>query len=448
VTLVFDGAPLATPGRDTVSWLDDPKLPHIGARDSDDGFSRSAGSILAVVIHTSKGETGPLRTTPSAPSTKAESLARYQGRSSRDVSWHFTIDVDGTVVQSADPDVWACWHAGQVNGRTVGIELVQLDDLALYPAQLAAAAWLVELLCARYAIPRTVPVGPGCEPWTRIIPELMRRPEGDSGASWRGVYGHRNCSRRRGAGDPGDHVVRALLATGFVGVAVDRRGVRTVGGPVCGAAPEVVRAPAAIAWPPVPSWIDEAREYTDTRDLATTPEAFVREALAMLSTLGVGSERALEVVAHCATESAWGRRAVAFNAGGVKLSRTDTEREERRSGDGLPWWRWRGHIESGDDPVAYYRAFESATAFWSFWLARYVPRSAELAERDRYIETGRRFWGTGDWFAAMLLAGYRGEVRKAQLEALVRAGHDLAGHPSIAEHRRIVERVRALKGAA
>jgi hypothetical protein len=48
----------------------------------------------------------------------------------------------------------------------------------------------------------------------------------------------------------------------------------------------------------------------------------------------------------------------------------------------------------------------------------------------------------------MLLAGYRGEVRKAQLEALVRAGHDLAGHPSIAEHRRIVERVRALKGAA
>lgn len=448
MSLVIDGERIETPGHDTLSWLDDNTLPHMGARPHDDGFPRTPDKADAITAHTSKGENGPLIETPAPPSTRAEVLARYQGRTPRDVSWHFTVDVDETIVQSADPGAWACWHAGQVNGHTIGIELVQYDDLALYRGQIKAAVWLITFLCDHYGIPKTVPVDVGCSPWAKIIPELMKAPEGNSGASWRGVYGHRNCSRRRGTGDPGDHLMRALLAAGFETVTVDRAGHRIgAGAPVCGAAP--VRAPAPtparISWPPIPSWVDADEEFTDTADRTnTSPESFVREHLPRLLALGVSRDRACEVLAHCGTESSWGRRGVAFNFGGVKLSKTDTTREERRNGNGLAWWRWKGHVEAGDDDVVYYRAFASPEEFWRFWLARYTPKTAALAERDRYIETGRRFWDAGwprgAWFVAMLLAGYRGEVRQKELSALA----DPSTHPSVVEFMRVVERVRTI----
>jgi len=444
MSLVLDGQRIETPGHDTVSWLDNNTLPHIGARPHDDGFPRTPDKVHDITAHTSKGEPGPLIETAPPPSTRAELLARYQGNTPRDVSWHFTVDTDGTIVQSADPGLWACWQAGQVNGHSIGIELVQYDDLALYRVQIDAAVWLIMFLCDHYAIPKTVPVDAGCSPWKGIIPELMKAPEGDAGASWHGVYGHRNCSRRRGPGDPGDHLMRALLAAGFETVTVDRRGRRVAAGaPVCGPAP--VPAAVRLAWPPVPSWIDADEELTDTDDRPnTSPEAFVREHLPRLLALGVGHDRACEVLAHCGTESSWGRRGVGFNLGGVKLSKTDTVREERRNGNGLPWWRWKGHVDAGDDDVVYYRVFASADDFWRFWLARYVPKSAAVAERDRYIETGRRFWDAGwprgAWFVAMLLAGYRGEVRQKELAALA----DPSTHPSVVEFLRIVERVRAI----
>jgi len=454
VTLVLGGVSVPTPGVDTRSWVDDPRLPHIGASRRDDGSPRRRGDVRAIVLHTTKGRPGPMASVPPPPSEAAERYARYQGRTARDVSWHYTVDVDGTIVQSADPDVWECWHAGLNNDGTVGIELVQRDDLALYGPQLDALVWLVATHCDRYGIPRTFPVGPDGRPWQKIIPELMKAPEGDAGRSWRGVYGHRNCSRRRGAGDPTDHPFAALLAAGFAPIRLDAKGRRSApGAPVCGDAPTSVRCvpalpPGLAAWPPVPEWIDEDREVTDTADRTVAPEAWVREAASHLRSLGAPEARVAEVIAHCAVETGWGRRGVAHNHGGVKLSQTDTRREERRAGEGLPWWRWAGHRASGDDPVVYYRAFPDDAAFWAFWLARYAPRSADVAERDRYIATGAAFWGdpsvpsgdAGGWFVAMLRAGYRGPVRQQE----IREARDPAQHESVSEHRDVVRRVRMI----
>ena len=454
MTFVFGGHTYPAPGHDTLSWIDDPRLPHIGADRRDDGSPRRREEVRAIVLHTTKGRRGEIRSTPPPPSEAAERYARYQGRTEREVSWHFTVDVDGTVVQSADPDLWECWHAGTNNDGTVGIELVQLDDHALYSVQLDALTWLIATLCDRYGIPRTFPVGADGRPWVGIIPELMKAPEGDAGRSWRGVYGHRNCSRRRGAGDPTDHPFVALLAAGFAPVRLDAKGRRTApGAPVCGAAPSPARCvpalpPGLAAWPPVPSWVDEDREVTDTADRAVAPEAWAREAAVHLRALGVPEARVAEVIAHCAVECSWGRRAVAHNHGGVKLSQTDTVRSERRTGEGLPWWRWPGHQASGDGAVAYYRAFDDDETFWRFWLARYAPRNAEVAERDRYVPTGAAFWGdparssgdAGGWFVELLRAGYRGEVRQKE----IRETRDPAQHPSVVEHRDVVRRVRAM----
>lgn len=453
MTLVLGGNSYPTPGRDTKSWLDDPRLPHIGASRRDDGEARTRDEVRSIVIHTTKGKLGPLLTSTPPRSEKAESLARYQSRTERDVSWHATVDVDGTVVQSADPDVWECWHAGRVNGSTVGVELVQLDDRALYAEQLDAAVWLVATLCDRYGIPHTIPVGPDGRPWAGIIPELMKAPEGDSGKSWSGVYGHRNCSRRRGAGDPGDHVFAALLAAGFAPVPLDQKGRRIApGAPVCGDPIRFIACPAAPppelpAWPSIPDWIDADQEHTDTADRASNPGDWSRAALGHLVALGCPVSRIPEVIAHCATECSWGRRAIGHNHGGVKLSQTDTVREERKTGDGLPWWRWTGHARSGDDPVVYYRAFADDRAFWTFWLARYVPKSEDVAQRDRYIATGAAFWNTSaasgsasGWFVEMLRAGYRGPVRQREL----RDAREPEKHESVAEHRDVVDRVRRM----
>jgi hypothetical protein len=196
--------------------------------------------------------------------------------------------------------------------------------------------------------------------------------------------------------------------------------------------------------PPLPAWIDPTQELVDTTDRDVTPEAFVRDSLAHLEALGVPRERAFEVVAHCATECRWGERALGDNCGGVKLKQDDDRAHRKASGRGLAWWRWAGHIKSGDALWVYYRAFDDRASFWRFWLARYVPRPGWPADRARYVETGRAFWGTGDWFTELLRAGYRGPIRRAEVLAILERGSDPAEHPSVKAHRKVVARVKSI----
>ena len=207
MTLVIDGQRVETPGMETISWLDDAKVPRVK-----DGRRRVPQSARAIVLHTVHGKLGPLSDAPSVPSARAERYARYQAGTAREVSWHITVDTDGTIVQSADVAAWTCWHATSVNGWTVGVELVQEADGTVYRPQLAAVVALCDLLCARLGIERRVPARAGV-PIVGVVPRLT----GTDGP-WSGVFGHRNQTRQRGAGDPGSSVVLALLAAGYAGV--------------------------------------------------------------------------------------------------------------------------------------------------------------------------------------------------------------------------------------
>lgn len=207
MTLVIDGQRIDTPGLETISWLDDHAVPRVT-----DGRRRVPQATRAIVLHTVHGKLGGVSEKPSLPSTRAERYARYQASTSREVSWHATVDTDGTVVQSADFASWTCWHATSVNGWTIGIELVQEADGTVYRPQLAAVVSLCDLLCARLGIERRVPARNGVP-----IVGVVQRLTGHDGP-WSGVFGHRNQTTNRGPGDPGSHVFLALMAAGYLGV--------------------------------------------------------------------------------------------------------------------------------------------------------------------------------------------------------------------------------------
>lgn len=207
MSLVIDGQRIETPGLETISWLDDHRVPRVT-----DGRRRVPQATRAIVLHTVHGKLGALSDAPSVPSDRAERYARYQASTTREVSWHLTVDTDGTVVQSADVASWTCWHATSVNGWTVGVEMVQEADGTLYRLQLAAVVALCDLLCARLGIDRRVPARAGV-PIVGVVPRLT----GHDGP-WSGVFGHRNQTTNRGPGDPGSHVFLALMAAGYAGV--------------------------------------------------------------------------------------------------------------------------------------------------------------------------------------------------------------------------------------
>jgi peptidoglycan hydrolase-like protein with peptidoglycan-binding domain len=56
-------------------------------------------------------------------------------------------------------------------------------------------------------------------------------------------------------------------------------------------------------------------------------------------------------------------------------------------------------------------------------------RTAAYAEA-----TGAAFWSGGDWFAEMILAGYKGRPSKSKMRAIRARGEASAAHPSVAAH--------------
>lgn len=403
---------------ESVSWVDNPReVPK-----ATDGRARAKDAAKAIVLHTVHGKRGALKP-GGKPSKRAESYARYQAATARDVSWHFTIDTDGTVVQSADPALWLCWHAGAVNAWTIGIELVQDADGTLYEATLASTVALCELLCASLSIPRRLPVDASGKPSRGVIAALT-----GARGPWGGVFGHRNQTHNRGPGDPGDQPFEVLLRAGFEGVRLD-------------AAPPAL--PVTSSSKPHPAWLDSRAEVDASEPKSVDQRAFVGRHLSALRALGLDDVRATEVVAHLAIESGWGEHEHAHNAGGVKAQAGDAEAYERTYGGAMPWYRRGGHVASGDAPEVFYRGWPDTQAFAASWLKRYVPREGG----ERYKRTGELFWSDGPrvaWFVELIRAGYRGVVREAEIKAILAAGGDGSAHPSVQTYLRALATVRGL----
>lgn len=124
-----------------------PVIPFVQARNYSKGRPLP---ILAVVIHTAE-----CAETPSA----AENVAAFfAGPSAPQASAHYCVDCDSVVQCVRDDDT--SWHAGPVNGWTIGIELAGKAGQGASGWQdeysqrvLANAAELVAILCLDHSIP-------------------------------------------------------------------------------------------------------------------------------------------------------------------------------------------------------------------------------------------------------------------------------------------------------
>lgn len=206
--LIVDGVAAIVPGLVVVNFLDDPSL---RLKMGNDGRARRPGKhVRRVVLHTTRGVPGGRDQRPQVihpglgpPGHAAEDNAHFWARDPHCAGAHLVVDYDGSVVQTADVAREVSYHAGNVNGDTIGIEIVQGSDAGLYEGQLACVVALVEHLCKRFGLERTVQ-------W----------PYRGAGLPVAAVLGHRDVSDDRGKGDPGDRVYELLLAAGFS--AIDR----------------------------------------------------------------------------------------------------------------------------------------------------------------------------------------------------------------------------------
>lgn len=484
------------------SYADDRRVPRATDYNERDPTRDRDTAILGLLFHTVHGRRGALRP-GSKPDDRDFSFAQYQARTERDVSWDFTVGRDGDVVQSNDPATRYTWHAGlrAVNRATVGVEAVQDDDGGQYEATMAAQVALAEFLCEWLHIPRVTPVNADGTPFAGLLADPI----------FRGVYGHRNIPKRgpngkptamKPFGDPGDHVFLALLRAGFRGAIVEVRnglGYLTntfLDGETLRAESRVGNAVVSVssgahATPRTPpAWLDKAREVPLPQ--SAMPGAFPgrtdaemrafaeRHARVLHTTFRLPLRVIVQVVAHAATESAWGRVEVAHNAFGVKVRQSDDAAYRAKHGQGLAWYSRPGHVAAGDAAWVYYRGFDSPEDAWAFWLKRYVPRpanattpwaaytdAADVTTAD-YSGAGRAFWsaalapvgsaatpyppeGTapeGAWFVEMLLAGYRGSGRAAEVRDAVEDAETrgIAAlpivHPSVTAHADVCRRVR------
>ena len=213
MSLIINGRRIVTPGLDIVSWADDASLP----KGTD--FNRRTRKIRVIVWHTVHGKTGPLR--PGIKHSNRDRVyAIYQARTPRKVSWHFTIDTDGSITQSLDPCREVAWHASytETNEISVGIELVQDTDGSLYEGQIQASVAFSDVLHRELAaeghfVPKQIPWHEGSPDSRKLARCLPPRHCADV----YGNIGHRNNDPQKPFGDPGQYIFRALKTHGYEG---------------------------------------------------------------------------------------------------------------------------------------------------------------------------------------------------------------------------------------
>jgi hypothetical protein len=197
---------------ETVTYIDNPKC-KLGNRSFRKRTKEEKDNICAIVVHSTAGIPGgkDLREQVlyegSGESTNAGS--KYAGLWQNDTSkfggTHFVVDFDGMIYQCCDAATDAAYHAGEANGHSIGIEVCQdRSDASFYNIQLEKTVELVLFLTEQFNIPKQTQQLPYDGP-TLALEGKLTTP---------GIFGHRNLTNKRGAGDPGDFIIQALIDAG------------------------------------------------------------------------------------------------------------------------------------------------------------------------------------------------------------------------------------------
>lgn len=211
--LVIGGRIVPVLGRRVISWHDDSR---VRLAIGEDGRARRERWIRQVILHTTRG-------IPGGKDRRAQVVYAGAGRSTWDrlnlaEMWrrdelysgaHLVVDHDATVYCLADLELETAFHATAANDSSVGIEIKQGGDAELYEEQLAAVVDLVNVITAELGIQRQIPHLYRGRPLKRLD------EKGGRGADCVGVFGHRDQTNRRGAGDPGDPIMERLAAAGY-----------------------------------------------------------------------------------------------------------------------------------------------------------------------------------------------------------------------------------------
>lgn len=197
MAIIINGVAVDLPGCRALSWHDDPTLRlHFPLM----GVARRQLEVQAVVLHTTRGDRSDIVLDGEAPpeACTARATVRAWQRGDRHAGAHLVVDADGTLLCLGDLAREVAYHCVGCNGTSVGVEVVQQPNGAIYRRQVEVVVALVQLLTERLRVPRRV-----AWPYrgARAGMELAR-----------GVFGHRDASNNRGAGDPGDVIMGTIAA--------------------------------------------------------------------------------------------------------------------------------------------------------------------------------------------------------------------------------------------
>lgn len=196
--------------------------------DPGDYAMRQTPWIRQVIVHTTGG-LWPQAVLPGrAPGGHARQIAEMWQGADRGggervhSAAQLIVDFDGTVVCLCDLAAIAAYHAEASNHWSIGVEMCTWPEGEISEVTLKATAQLVDALCwPLFPIPRQMPRGPyRNEPIARmefnqlLLGGAQKRTQ-LGGPNLCGVFGHRDNTSERGAGDPGDAIFKELDLLGF-----------------------------------------------------------------------------------------------------------------------------------------------------------------------------------------------------------------------------------------
>lgn len=219
--LVFNGREIPVIGVISASFLDDPSYGFTNKKD----FTKRRTAPTSICIHTRLGIKDQ-KIVPAQDRDWDRIVAKRASADDRAASWHISIDSDGSFVCHLDIIRDQAYHASHMNARSVGIEIYQDTDGGISEESLQTCVKICDVLTRELGIQRQfVKENKIC---SRLASSNSANKHtyvsgGKEGKDYYGLFGHRNCTRNRGVGDPGDLIWDRLRSAGYEEFSIEKK---------------------------------------------------------------------------------------------------------------------------------------------------------------------------------------------------------------------------------